>query len=220
MACLIYPGPDFGTEVTNCDDCYQRINFDQGFTFPFYGSIYNSVYITSNGFLTFDYGETFTSGSILGFAAGQPRIAPFWVDLFPFTAPSGGGVFYKQFPDKFVVTGVQVSYWFGPRNPPYNTFQVVLYSTGRIGFAYDDLDNITLINTNRYTLIGVAEGNHGDFCIFKYKSPANYGPDETVDGPTGELDGKLLFFDFVDSKCIMTVGSCATRGIPFAMFEI
>lgn len=220
MACLIYSGPDFGTEVTNCDDCYQQINFDQGFTFPFYGNIYDSVFISSNGFLTFEFGETSTSGTILGFAAGQPRISPYLVDLFPLIAPPDGGVFYKQFPDKFVVTWIQVPYWFGPGNPPYNTFQVVLYNTGRIGFAYDHLDNTTLKDFSRYALVGVAEGYDGDSCIFKYDPPANYDPDETVDGPTGELDGKLLFFDFVDSKCIMTVGSCATRGIPFTELKV
>lgn len=218
MACLIYPGPEYGTEITNCDDCYQKVDFTEGFIFPYYGNNYNSVYISSNGFLTFDFGESSTGGTILGFIAGQPRISPYWVDLFPLAAPAGGGVFYKQFPDRFVVTWVQVPYWFGAGGiSPYNTFQVVLYDTGRIGFAYDDLDNTTLIDTNRYALVGVAAGYDGDSCVFKYEPPENFDPDETVDGPEGELDGNLLFFDFVDSECTMTVRSCATRGIPFTM---
>ncbi len=214
MSCLIYPGPDFGTEIVRCDDCSQKINFTGGFTFPFYGSTYNSVFVNSNGNLTFTVGDTYPYPSFEMFIGGGtlPRIAPFWVDLFPPSSPAGGGVFYSQEPTRFIVTWVQVPYFFGGA-PPFNTFQVVLYNDGRVAFAYEYLDSNTLVANNEYALVGIAAGNGGDSCVFRYDSLTNSDPQQTVVAPPGALDQKQLFFDFVDQHCVMTVRSC--RGLKF-----
>lgn len=212
MSCLIYPGPDFGTEIVRCDDCSQQIIFTNGFTFLFYGTPYTSVFVNANGNLTFNGGSEDFSPTFPEFINSLPRIAPFWVDLFPPSSPAGGGVFYRQEPTRFIVTWVQVPYFFGG-TPPFNTFQVVLYDDGHVAFAYEQLDNNTLVANNEYGLVGVAAGNGGDSCVFRYDSITNSDPQQTVVAPPGPLDQKQLFFDFVDQHCVMTVRSC--RGLKF-----
>lgn len=66
-----------------------------GFTFNFYGNPYTSVYVSSNGFITFD--ATSSSGCCSGEAlpsATSPSnlIAGFWEDLYP---PGGGTIKYR-----------------------------------------------------------------------------------------------------------------------------
>lgn len=60
--------------------------------------------------------------------------------------------------------------------------------------------------------MGVAAGGNNNSCVFKYNPPDNYDPLETVDGPSGELDGKQLFFDFDELECTLSIRSCA-RGV-------
>jgi hypothetical protein len=42
-----------GSPVTLGDDASVRVNFNSGFSFPYFGSVYHSVFINSDGNLTF-----------------------------------------------------------------------------------------------------------------------------------------------------------------------
>ena len=69
------------------DDDSEEVAF--GFDFPFAGSIYNSVWVNSNGNLTFgenDFDWTESTGEFLD---GPPRIAALWDDLSPYNLFSG-----------------------------------------------------------------------------------------------------------------------------------
>ncbi len=106
------------------------------FTFKFYGVDYNSVYVCSNGFLSFTSNSSAYRPQSLP-NSGEPNavIAPFWRDLNPSAA---GNITYYAGRDKFVIT------WDGVKNYENNsreTFQVILYPNGEIVFQYKDITN-------------------------------------------------------------------------------
>ncbi len=126
-----------GTQLTMALDDFKHI--DLPFSFPFYGEKKESVYISSNGFLTFSSnGATrWINDPIPSNSAPHGVIAPFWDD---FNIPQGGAVYYHSFPDKFVVQYHEI-----PRfvNTGKYTFQVILHSNGRILYQYLDLEGAT-----------------------------------------------------------------------------
>ncbi len=130
-----------GTEATNWiatstysakDEGYTTINM--GMNFKFYGNIYSTVYVSSNGFLTFilPSGSSFTNAAIPNSAAPNNYIAPFWDDL---DGKTTGKVFYKTEGNKFIV---QYYNWSKYSGTGTLNFQVVLYSSGKIMFYYND----------------------------------------------------------------------------------
>ena len=70
-----------GILLTLGDDSSQEVAL--GFTFPFQGQDYTSVFVNSNGNLTFGSGDTDFSESVSELLSDQPRIAPLWDDLSP-----------------------------------------------------------------------------------------------------------------------------------------
>jgi len=78
-------------ELTLGDD--DSVEAPLGFIFPFQGSAYSSVFVNSNGNLTFGAGDTDFSESVSEFLNGAPRIAPLWDDL----SPNNGGTISVEF---------------------------------------------------------------------------------------------------------------------------
>ncbi|HSS52620.1 MAG TPA: hypothetical protein VLX28_27065 [Thermoanaerobaculia bacterium] len=74
-----------GTVLAAGDDTATPLNL--GFTFPYQGSNWTSLFVNSNGNLTFGVGDTDFSETVPEFLAGPPRIAPRWRDL-----DAGGGL--------------------------------------------------------------------------------------------------------------------------------
>src|SRR2546427_478392 len=108
-----------GTNLNLGDDTLSQQNL--AFTFPFFGVNCASVFINSNGNLTFGSGSTlshFNNGtvdSLFGtggdlstvldqIAAGQARIAALWQDWDPTAAAAGNGVLANSLSDRLVVT--------------------------------------------------------------------------------------------------------------------
>jgi hypothetical protein len=117
--------------------------FDMGFSFPFYGSVFDSVRVCSNGWISFT--STSTSGAniiIPSASAPQSLIAPFWDDLDP---SASGQVWYFTNGDSAVVTWLNVPH--RTTGGPYSV-QVVLLATGGIYFNYmhvtDPLNSATI----------------------------------------------------------------------------
>lgn len=59
-----------------------------GFTVPFYGGAYSSIWVNANGSLSFLAGSSQSVPTSLSFLSGPPRIAGFWTDL----SPGAGGL--------------------------------------------------------------------------------------------------------------------------------
>ncbi len=114
------------------DDDFREVSL--GFSFVFYGRSYTSVFINSDGNLTFTAGDKATSDRDLArFLTGVPRLAPFFDDLNP---AEGGRVSYTAEAGRFVVSWTEVPECCRPPAQPISTFQVSLFPNGSVEFAY------------------------------------------------------------------------------------
>ena len=105
------------------------------FPFPFYGTTYSSVFVNSDGNLSFTKGDSASSDrSVARFNAGPPRIAPLFSDLDPSRAGARLTIQGDTTQAVFSWEGVPVytDYGIGARQ----TFQVRLFPDGVIEFAY------------------------------------------------------------------------------------
>lgn len=118
-----------------------------GFDFPFCdGNLYDTVFVNSNGSLTFGAGDTDFSESTTDFLAGAPRIAPLWDDLSP---NEGGSVTAENTGGEFVVEFSGVPQFFTGDS---NNFTVTLRPDGTYTIAYGDIGT-------QDAIIGRTEGN-------------------------------------------------------------
>ncbi len=135
-----------------------------GFNFEFYGTNYNTVYISDNGVVNFTSFSMMPSGNLSianGTAlSGLPLIAPYWDYL---RANLGGNIYHE-------LTGSAGSYEFIVEWHQVNasestgdgaTFQMVLHeATGEIEFRYLDVDfDGTSYDFGRSATIGIQGGN-------------------------------------------------------------
>lgn len=78
--------------IPSCDDCFVGA-IATSFATNFFGTTYNSLYISNNGYFTFGEGQsTFTPGGLGAGYAGLPIIAAFFGDVD--TRSNGGSVTY------------------------------------------------------------------------------------------------------------------------------
>jgi subtilisin family serine protease len=118
------------------------------FSFPFYGNSKDSVYIASNGFLTFNS----NLGTVGGFSnqpvpnpvAPNDLIAAFWDDLEP--QRTGAAVYYQSAPDAFIVQYTDVPAY-GIASTGKVTFQVILYPNGSIKLQYKDVATASFLTS-------------------------------------------------------------------------
>lgn len=139
-----------GSPIDLNDDDSLQVNFTSGFSFPFFGTTYSSVFVNSDGNLTFtEKDDASTPRDIFRTLQGPPRIAAFFADLDP---SSAGEVRVLQSGTKFRVTWRDVPE-FGTNNS--NTIQVTLFKNGNIQIAYSNS-----IDGND-AVIGISPGNTG-----------------------------------------------------------
>jgi hypothetical protein len=122
--------------LTNQDDASASIPV--GFSFPFYGTNYTSLFVSSNGLITFGSGDsTFTNGDLTTSSAFA-AIAAYWDDQYVHSPP--GNVFFQMVGSgsnqHLDIQWNNVQYYFssGPI-----TYEAQLYADGRIQFNYQNL---------------------------------------------------------------------------------
>lgn len=117
------------------------------FPFEFYGRRFTSLFVNSDGNLTFEEGDSAsTERGLDRLASGAPRIAPFFADLDP---SAGGGVFLDSAPDAMTITWCAVP-GFGVAQTM--TVQAALFSNGAIEFRFaspDLQDGIVALSPGR-----------------------------------------------------------------------
>ena len=134
-----------GSLVPLGDDDTFEVNL--GFPFSFYGQTYRSVFLNSDGNLTFTQGDVSTSErDLTRLLSGVPRIAPFLQDLDPSV---GGRVVVASRSDRVTFSWVGVPLWGAP---PKQTFQAVLFSGGAMEFIYAGIEG-------QNAVVGISPGN-------------------------------------------------------------
>lgn len=147
---------DFGTRLEqffgidnlplrDANNGYSELAFGDA-PFPFFGVAYDKFFVSTNGFITFNQGETSARVSAAALAGDMPRIAPLWADL---DVTNIGGIYHNRLQDRQVIT------WDGAPQTQYSgisTFQLVLYNDGRFAFVYRKVKA-------RNALVGISPGN-------------------------------------------------------------
>jgi uncharacterized repeat protein (TIGR01451 family) len=114
------------------------------FAFNFYGTSYSTVFISTNGLLTFGSGNTTFTNTDLKLAGNQPpqpAIAPLWDDWS--ATPSGTDAVYYQTlgapgNERFVVQWHNLDHF--PSSPGRVDFEAVLFQNGDIEFRYNQVN--------------------------------------------------------------------------------
>ncbi|WP_162251441.1 Ig-like domain-containing protein [Massilia sp. Root418] len=139
---------EYGTLWTTCDDCATERTLP--FSFPFYGQQHSTVHVGSNGYVTFDSGDSTYTENVPAFS-NRKRIAAFFDDLI-----GGGGVLINdQLPDRFIVTYDRTRHF---SEGGSNTLQIQLFRDGRIVFAFQ---GVTALGTGSIT--GITPGPNAPF---------------------------------------------------------
>lgn len=120
------------------------------FRFPFFGQGYRSLFLNSDGNLTFGKGDVQITDRTLGrMLSGVPRIAAQFNDLDPTNARDG--VRFFSAPDRVVFSWSQVPEFRDAGNGPLQTFQIRLFPNGLIEIAY-------LSGVPSEAVVGIAPG--------------------------------------------------------------
>lgn len=114
------------------DDAQQR---SLPFEFPFYSGTYKSMFVHSDGAISFFQPDVLPAPRDVGrLHAGPARIAPLFADLDPSRAP--GSVRVRTTPDAVIVTWLDVPEYSGLGTGPRQTFQVRLERGGSIEMTW------------------------------------------------------------------------------------
>ncbi len=224
--CYVTPDATYSLALAPNDDGSSGL-INLPFSFNFYGTTYNSLYINNNGNITF--GSPLSTYSSTAFpSANNKIIAPFWADVD--TRAGNGQVLYKVTPHAIFVNWVNVGYY-SMQGDKLNTFQLTLTDgtdpsvpDGKnIAFCYKDMQWTTGSASSGVNGFGgtpaTCGANKGDnvgyFLIGRFD---HAGID--FDGPLGVndgisyLDNKSYFFDISNSNntppIAQGVSSCDT----------
>lgn len=125
----IFPtNPAGGNALNLSDDSFVEIPLSGGVAIPFHGLLYSSVYVGSNGYVTFGRGDWRPSGDAEHHFSMQ-RLSAVSTDLDP---SAGGSVTWKQLPDHLAITFENVPVHGGTE---VNSFQFQLFFTGRLAIS-------------------------------------------------------------------------------------
>lgn len=130
---ILFNLPSPGVPLPIGDD--DSIELPLPFTFCVQGQPFGSVYVNSNGNLTFGAGSSDFSESEDEFRNGPARVAAVWDDLNP---AAGGTVIYDQTSGSFTVSYDNVPEFFATGS---NSFAITLYDNSNQCVAGDDDDD-------------------------------------------------------------------------------
>ena len=164
---------------TGADDAYIKVDISSVFGasgMKFYGASYTSLYISSNGIITFGSGLTSYTPTALT-SLGKPSISPFWTDI---DINKGGEIYWDLDPasGKVTVTWSNVAAYTGTGR---DSFQVELsnlgsgntgiqFLYGAVGFANGNTGNATVGISNGSTSQTLLNGSGNGTTLLTYAS--------------------------------------------------
>jgi len=177
--------PTGGTSITLSDDDSEPISLTQ--PVMLYGQSYSTIYVGSNGYVTFTGSDTDYSESLSDHFS-EPRVSGLFDDLNP---SSSGEVSYRELADRVAITWLNV--------PEYDTsnsnnFQIELFFNGDIAVTHLDTaatDGIT----------GISEGNGVPDDYFADDLSAAVGCDVVVLCPA-DISGDMVI-DATDMEMLI-----------------
>lgn len=145
-----FPVEPAGEELILDDDDFLRIDMEEGLTFSYYGSVYNHFYIGSNGYITFQQGDT-TFQALPSQHFLFPRISAFMCDLNP---TAKGNIRLARLSDRYCVSFIDVPLYsgtgnYGPENS--HNFMIELFFNGIIRITWKEV-------TAPRSIVGLATG--------------------------------------------------------------
>ncbi|NVM28239.1 MAG: hypothetical protein HWN65_05315 [Candidatus Helarchaeota archaeon] len=172
--------------------------FNLPFQFRFYNETYDSIYVCTNGFVSFTY-ETSWMNVPFPSSSYPNMIAPFWDDL---QAAIPCNIFVRNLtsPNRVAIEWENVNLFMGPI---LGTFEIVLFESGDIVFNYDYLNDASSytcglnygINTSFFNAFTALNTSMDDFSILFYQDdliPPNgtQSPSTNISNPqNGDVNG-------------------------------
>lgn len=208
----IVASPATATPLYLGDDSTARI--DLGFEFTYWGQVFTSAWVSSNGFVSFESGNHLCCNGRPLEQAPRNTIYGMWTDLI-----SGGNPYYVRKPSS-ILFGWYATQEYGTNNQ--YTFEIGLFDDGKIQFNYANLAPFTY----HLATAGITGPNTGDNILLFYgRDPSAMSnqsgilswsePKATVDCNATPMDPScppesVAPIDFVSSTPIMTVIDAAT----------
>ena len=195
LAGPVDPGFQSSTFPANDDGATGALSI--GFAVNFFGTTYTNLFVSNNGYLTFNAGQsTYTPSGLGAGYTGQPIIAPFFADVDTRGTGSGltsyGTGTYNGF-TAFGATWPLVGYY-GSHTDKLNTFQVIL--TDRSDIAVGDFDiyfNYDQIQWETGDASGGSDGLGGTSAAVGYNAGQAGDPSGTYFQLAGSLvNGALI----------------------------
>lgn len=147
-----------GQALSLSDDAATSVTLN--FPFKFYGTEYRSMYVCSNGYISFGTQFTsYTNTAMPSTATPNNFVAAFWDDLNP---SYGGTVYYKSYSDRAIVQYQAVAPYSGSGT---FTFQIVVHSTGKIMCYYKSMNGTLTSST-----IGIENSSGSDGFSIAYNA--------------------------------------------------
>lgn len=126
---LAFPtNPEGGTALHLTDDSFVEIPLSGGVAIPFQGVLYSSIFVGSNGYVTFGSGD-WRPGGDAEHHFSLPRLSAVNSDLDP---SAGGSVSWKQLSDHIAITFENVPVHGGTE---LNRFQFQLFFSGHLSIS-------------------------------------------------------------------------------------
>jgi hypothetical protein len=173
--------PAGGTNLSLSDDDYEAVS--PGTPVWLYGNSYHTIFVGSNGYITFDSGDTDYTESLEDHFA-HARVSGLFDDLRPASGGGSGVISWKETTDRVAVTYDGVAEY---SNTGANTFQIELFFNGEIHITWTDI-------TASDGIVGLSDGNGvpPDFLEMDFSAagpcPVPCPPDVNGDGIVDVLD--------------------------------